>query len=194
VLHVAIFDAMGHGLRASQLATLAVNAYRWARRDRRPLPEIYRAIDDVVATEFGPDSFTTAQLATIELETGAIECVNAGHPQPLLLRDGKVSELAFDACLPIGLGHGDGELTSASLQPGDTVVFVSDGTIEARSASGEQFGIDRLSEHLLRAAATGLTPSETMRRAAHALLDHHGGHLDDDATLVSVMWKGDRQA
>jgi serine phosphatase RsbU (regulator of sigma subunit) len=190
VLHLAIFDAMGHGLRSSQLATLAVNAYRWARRDRLALPEIYRAVDEVVAMEFGPDSFVTAQLATIELATGAIECVNAGHPQPLLLRDSKVSELAFNTCLPIGLGSGDGELSAATLQPGDMVVFMSDGTIEARSASGEQFGIERLGEHLLRAAAAGLTPSETMRRAAHLLLEHHGSHLDDDATLVSLTWKG----
>jgi serine phosphatase RsbU (regulator of sigma subunit) len=193
VLHVAIFDAMGHGLRASQLASLAVSAYRWARRDRRPLPEIYRAVDEVVAMEFGPDSFVTAQLATIELATGAVECVNAGHPAPLLLRDGKVGELSFATCLPIGLGHGDGEVATSSLQPDDTVVFVSDGTIEARSASGEQFGIDRLGEHLQRADATGLTPSETMRRAAHAILDHHGGRLDDDATLVSVTWNGERR-
>ncbi|MEN3272020.1 MAG: hypothetical protein V7636_781, partial [Actinomycetota bacterium] len=48
--------------------------------------------------------------------------------------------------------------------------------------------------HLQRADATGLTPSETMRRAAHLLLDHHGGHLEDDATLVSVTWKGDRRS
>jgi hypothetical protein len=192
VLHVAIFDAMGHGLRASRLATLAVSAYRWARREQRPLPEIYRAIDEVVAIEEGPDSFVTAQLATIHLGSGAIECVNAGHPSPLLLRDAKVSELTFATCLPIGLGHGEGELATASLQPDDTVIFMSDGTIEARSAAGEQFGIDRLGEHLLRAGATGLTPSETMRRAAHLLLEHHGGHLEDDATLVSVTWKGDR--
>jgi hypothetical protein len=33
-----------------------------------------------------------------------------------------------------------------------------------------------------------------MRRAAHLLLDHHGGHLEDDATLVSVTWKGDRRS
>ena len=194
VLHIAIFDAMGHGLRASRMATLAVNAYRWARREKRSLPDIYRAIDEVVAFEVGPDSFVTAQLATIELETGAVSCVNAGHPSPLLLRDGKVSELTFATCLPIGLGHGDGELSTASLQRGDTVVFVSDGTIEARSASGEQFGIGRLGEQLLRAEATGLTPSEAMRRAAHALLDHHGGHLEDDATLVSVTWNGERAA
>jgi hypothetical protein len=190
-LHVAVFDAMGHGLRASQMATLAVFAYRNARRAGLSLEEMYRTIDEVVAAEYGPDSFVTAQLVTIDLATGLVHSINAGHPRPLLVREKtNVTEMPLDACLPIGLAHGTAEVTMSALQPGDTIVYLSDGTIEARGADGVQFGIDRLGDLLVRAAAAGLTPSETLRRAAHAILDHHGGHLDDDATLVSVTWHG----
>jgi serine phosphatase RsbU (regulator of sigma subunit) len=101
--------------------------------------------------------------------------------------------MPLDACLPIGLAHGTAEVTISTLQPGDTIVYLSDGTIEARGADGVQFGIDRLGGLLVRSAHAGLTPSETMRRAAHAILDHHGGHLDDDATLVSVTWHGNNR-
>jgi phosphoserine phosphatase RsbU/P len=188
-LHIAIFDAMGHGLRASQLATLAVYAYRTARREGRTLEQTYRAIDEVVATEFGPDYFVTAQLARIDLASGVVRSINAGHPRPLLLRQGtNVTEMPLDACLPIGLAHAEAEITTSSLQPGDTIIYLSDGTIEARDAAGEQFGVTRLGDHVARAAAAGLTPSETLRRAAHQILDHHGDHLADDATLVMVRW------
>jgi hypothetical protein len=189
-LHFAIFDAMGHGLRASQLATLAVFAYRNERRRGASLEEIYRAIDTVVASEFPPDCFVTAQLATLDLVSGIVHCINAGHPRPLLLRDHKVSEVPFDACVPIGLADDEAEVTDLSLQPDDTLVLLSDGMVEARSPDGKQFGVERLGAHLLRARAAQLTPSETLRRAAHAILEHHGGHLDDDATLLAVTWRG----
>lgn len=189
-LHLGIFDAMGHGLRATQLANLAVFAYRTARRAGETLEEIYRSIDEIVASEFGAESFVTAQLVTIDLSSGAVDCINAGHPRPLLVRDQNVSEVAFDACLPIGLAHGEAELTRTVLQPGDTVVYLSDGMTEGRDEHGEQFGIERLGDHLFRAQAAGLTPPETLRRTAHAVLEHQGGQLADDATLVAVHWTG----
>ena len=191
-LSVAIFDAMGHGLTASQLASTAVYAYRLGRRQQLPLEDLYRSIDDAVAGQFGDESYVTAQLATLDLASGSLHSICAGHPQPLLLRDRtSIHELPADTHLPLGLGHRDVAVTEQHLQPGDTIVYYSDGISEARAADGEEFGVERLKDFLVRAAASDLMPAETARRALHAVRDHHQDHLVDDATLVLINWRGD---
>jgi serine phosphatase RsbU (regulator of sigma subunit) len=76
------------------------------------------------------------------------------------------------------------------VQPGDRLLIYTDGAIEARSPEGEFFGQERLVDPVTRNLAAGLPAPETMRRVVHALLDHHAGDLDDDATLLLVEWHG----
>ena len=191
VLHLGIFDAMGHGLRASILANTAVYAYRLGRREGMSLEDLYRSIDDAIATEFGDEPFVTAQLVTIDLDRGTLRSVCAGHPRALLLRNRtSIHELEADVQLPLGMGHRDVEVTEQRLEPGDTVVYYSDGISEARSGAGEEFGVERLKDFLVRAASSDLTPSEVARRALHAVAEHHSGTMADDATLVLLTWSG----
>jgi len=190
--HLAIFDGMGHGLRSAQLAALAVSAYRNARRSLHGLTRTAHLIDEAVATAFGGDAFLTCHLAELDADSGALSWVNAGHPAPLLLRDGRlVKQLEAEPVLPMGLGElADQEeprLGSETLEPNDLVLFYSDGVIEARSPAGEFFGIDHLVDLVTRHLAAGLSPPETLRRVVRSLLDHQEGQLDDDATLLLVQ-------
>ena len=67
------------------------------------------------------------------MATGDLRWVNAGHPPPLLLRGAKVvAELGCEPCFPLGLGIAITEIGDCRLQPGDRVLFYSDGAIEAR--------------------------------------------------------------
>ena len=86
VVSIAIFDAMGHGLEASRMANVAVGSYRSTRAPGADLTTSLRALDEAIATQFGDSRFVTAQLATLDLDTGRLEIVNAGHPPPLRLR------------------------------------------------------------------------------------------------------------
>lgn len=192
VLHLAVIDAMGHGLEAARLANLAVVSYRHARRLGANLQETYRQMDDTVADQFGEDRFVTAQLATLAIDTGRLTWINAGHPRPLLLRRGTVvDELdGGETCLPIGLCGTAAPPGEYALEPGDAVVFFSDGVVEARSPEGELFGEKRLADHLSRAASSQEQPAEMMRRLAHAILTHQQADLRDDATLLYVQWTG----
>jgi serine phosphatase RsbU (regulator of sigma subunit) len=76
------------------------------------------------------------------------------------------------------------------LEPGDTLLFFTDGVTEARSPEGEEFGRGRLGDLLVRAVASDEVPAETMRRLSHAVLEHQQGRLQDDATLLMLRWKG----
>ena len=70
------------------------------------------------------------------------------------------------------------------------MLLYTDGVIEARTADGEQFGLDRLTDLLEREAASGQSAEELLRRLVQAVLDHQAGGLRDDATLLLVQWAG----
>ncbi|HEV2809295.1 MAG TPA: PP2C family protein-serine/threonine phosphatase [Acidimicrobiales bacterium] len=75
------------------------------------------------------------------------------------------------------------------LEPGDRVLFFTDGVVEARSADGEFFGVERLVDMVARTSAAATPAPETMRRLLHAIVDHQAGELQDDATIVVVEWR-----
>jgi len=189
--HLAIIDAMGHGLEASRMANLAVGSYRHSRRHGRGLEDTFAALDTVVAEQFGQERFVTGQLVHLDLASGQLTWVNAGHPRPLLWRQGRpADDLHCETSLPLGMGYVPAEVAQVSLEPGDAVLFLTDGVIEARSPQGEFFGRERLAEMWLEAGAGGKLPAEIVRRLCHALLDHQQGRLQDDATLLMVIWSG----
>ena len=191
--HLAIVDAMGHGLEASRMANLAVGSYRHSRRHGLGLVETFAAMDSVVAEQFGPEKFVTGQLTRLDLSTGRMSWVNAGHPRPLLWRQGElVDDLHCETSLPLGLGYVPTEVAQVTLQPGDAVLFLTDGVVEARSPQGDLFGRDRLGRLWLDAAAAGDLPAEILRRLCHSVLAHQEGQLQDDATLLLLVWTGPR--
>ena len=195
LVRVAIFDGMGHGLRSAQLASLSVAAYRNARRGGRTLTASAAVVDQAVEEGSGAESYTTAVLAELDTGTGHLSWVNAGHPEPLLLRQGQlVRSLHLDPGLPFGLGLTDTDHVYAvgteQLEPGDQVLFHTDGVTDARSPSGALFGVDRLVDLLTRTIADNLSPAESMRRVGRELLAHQQSHLTDDATILMLAWPG----
>lgn len=74
------------------------------------------------------------------------------------------------------------------LEPGEAVLFLTDGIIEANSPGGEQFGRDRLVDLTRRASADSQTMAETVRRLVRAVRTHREGPLADDATILFVDW------
>lgn len=192
ILHFGIFDAMGHGLRAATMSAVVLGAYRHARRNGVDLAAKYAQMDAAVADQFGDDHFATAQLAHLDSTTGRLTWFNAGHPRPLLIRDGRVVHtLRNTPTLPIGLGGGEPQIATEQLEPGDRVLLFTDGVVEQEAADGDELGFARLADHVERQSAAGLSCPETVRRIAAALLKPDVG-LRDDATLLLVEWKGAR--
>ncbi len=194
--HLAVFDAMGHGLSAAGTAAVAVSAYRNARRQLLDLAGTYAEIDATLLGEYGGERFATGVLARLDLPTGRLSWVNAGHPPPLLLRRGKlVKVLQCRPSTPLGVPFGADAVTigEEDLEPGDRILLYTDGVTEARTADGRFFDADRLAEFLEREAADGRPTPETLRRLRHAILAHQNGQLQDDATALLVEWRRDTE-
>jgi hypothetical protein len=189
-----VLDAVGHDLGSGLIAATALAAYRSARHGGQGLAEQARAIDEAVAAQFGDDNgFVTAVLAEVDLASGRLRYVNAGHPPPLIMRGGRVGKaLTGGRRLPLGLGPGQPTVGEEMLEPEDWLVLHTDGLTEARDRSGEFFGDTRLIDFLRREAAAGHPPPETARRLMKAVLAHQEGELQDDATVLLARWTNPR--
>jgi hypothetical protein len=197
VLHLAVFDAMGHGLSAAGVAAFALSAYRRSRTEGHGLAETYAAIDETVAEQYPADRFVTAVLATLDVGTGRLRWISAGHPPPLLVRAGRlVKTLEIPPRPPMGmrLAAGPAVQGEEALEPGDMVLLYTDGLTEARRPGGELFSVERLGEFFERQAAAGEAAPETLRRLRGAIIDREEGSLRDDATALVVEWRGSSQA
>ncbi|HEX3591787.1 MAG TPA: PP2C family protein-serine/threonine phosphatase [Pseudonocardiaceae bacterium] len=196
---VAVFDAMGHDLAAGLTVAVALAATRSARRRGLGLVAAAALADEAITRQAelaAHHAFATALLAELDLETGELTFLTAGHPLPVLLRDGRmVKELRGPVRLPLGMGHLDPQPPAVGremLKPGDRVLLYTDGVTEARSPTGDLFGLEQLVDLTERHHTGGMSAPEALRRIARTVLDHQHGELQDDATLLLVEWAADR--
>lgn len=184
-LHLSMTDARGHGVASALTATLCVGALRHSRRQGRTLAE--QAGDAGEAMRQHPDTsgeeFCTGLLARLDLPTGVLSVIDAGHPPPYLVREGEVRRLDLPAQLPFGLmASSVYEPTEVPLHPGDRLVLVTDGMLERDAA--------RLDLPSLVHETRSLHPREATRALADLVLEAVGHELADDATLLVLDWHG----
>jgi hypothetical protein len=190
-LHAAIFDGMGHGVEATMMTTLSIGAYRHARRGGDAPASAQAAVDEALAQQYGGEAFVTGVLIRLGLDTGVLEWTNAGHPSPLLLRGRRVvRELRCVPSWPLGLGGAVRQVATETLEPGDSVLFFTDGMVEGRSPEGEEFGVGRLSGLWEQHSASGQPPDEVLRRLVEAVIEYNDRKLRDDATVLELFWSG----
>lgn len=185
VLHASMTDAMGRGVTAAQLATLVVASLRNGRRAAVDLAEQAQWANDAMTLHAGPDQFVTGLLLRVDLSTGAMRAVNAGHPRPYRLRGGRVICLDLGPDVPLGAVVGyPYRVQDSELLPGDRLVVVTDGVVERQSPSA----------HLGVAAAVGETAALHPREMVHAfkesVLAATETFLDDDAAVLCIDWHG----
>jgi serine phosphatase RsbU (regulator of sigma subunit) len=186
VLYLSLTDAMGHGVNSALTATLCVGSLRNTRRQGGSLLEQARAANDAIfehTEKSAIEGFVTGLIGRLDLRTGSLSLVNAGHVAPFLARAGAVSPVELPAQFPLGMfSDADFRTFELILEPGDRLVLVTDGMLERGAASLDLVG--EISE------TRTLHPRETTRRLADNVLAVTGPVLADDATLLVLDWHG----
>ena len=185
-LALALGDVSGKGTAAALYGSLAIGTVREIVVDHACEPASMLALLNQRLHAARLDSRFIAMLFAIyDASTRRLTLSNAGGPYPLLVRDGHVISIRLEG-VPLGLLPGtEYDESTIDLQPGDVIIFASDGILESANATEEEFGLQRLS-----ALLSGISPEDSARVIADRILaetDNHSGADSaphDDRTLV----------
>jgi phosphoserine phosphatase RsbU/P len=191
LLEFIVVDAVGHGMPAVLKSIAAITTYRNVRREGGGLTAVYDEIGRVMVDQFGYRFYVTGLIASLRMSTGELTWINAGHPQPLLIRDGSAEPVLWCApSLPMGLGGTVREMQSVRLRAGDRLLVYTDGVVERRGDPAAAPYLDPLTDQLVDATLDKVSPEETLRLLVRRVLESCDDNLDDDATLVLVEFYG----
>jgi serine phosphatase RsbU (regulator of sigma subunit) len=182
-LHLSMTDAMGHTLNAALLATVLVGALRNARRRAVGLAEQAGLAHDALSRYAQEEEFVTGQLVRVDLPSGTARIVNAGHPAPIRVRDGRAERVVLDADLPFATSPiASYRVQELVLRAGDRLVFLTDGMLERNATAIDAMSILTGSRHL--------HPREAVQDLTRSVVEACGGELRDDATVLCLDWHG----
>jgi sigma-B regulation protein RsbU (phosphoserine phosphatase) len=187
-LTIVIGDVAGKGVPAAMLTSVTRTILRMeVMRGESPHAVIQQA-NNVLHQDLSlADSFATALVATINTDKGTLSYASAGHTPAILLRaqTGKAEQLKATS-LPIGIfGYEASPTRTVDLNPGDTLVFYTDGVTEAQSPTGDLFGLHRLLK--LIESKTSEDPDVLRDTIQTAIVDFcENSSSQDDVTLLIV--------
>lgn len=145
-------------------------------------------MDEAVGSAGG--GIVSGVIGRFDTPTGRLAHVTAGHPDPVLLRNGTVTEpQPGDPAPPFGR-PAERTTVEQQLQRGDVVMLYTDGVTSARDPDGRAFGLPGLARVIRREVPARLLP-EAARRITQEVLAHTKGNLADDASVLLLRPFGD---
>ncbi|HEV8393694.1 MAG TPA: SpoIIE family protein phosphatase [Vicinamibacterales bacterium] len=184
---VMVADVSGHGAPAAIIMAMiraALHSHRGVHADPAA---VLRTLNEHFEYLWDTEMFATAIYATVDAARRELTVACAGHLHPLLVRAGQeVRPLAVDAVPPLLLMPLDAiPATTSQLEPGDRVLFYTDGVTERVDRQGRMYDLPRLATAL--SAAATLPPAALLQRVVDDLERFADGHEpEDDVTLVAI--------
>ncbi len=183
-LIVAVGDVAGHGLSTGLLMAMVKSAVATLIHEGHRGAELLERLNRFMLEQPREHRMVTLTIADIDTDAGVVEITNAAHP-PVLLAGGDVREVLLPA-LPVGFPwRGKPPSERLEIEPGNRLIFYSDGLVEAVDEDDEPFGYERLRTFFEGNAGLG---SEELMAALLAELERHTGGrpLDDDLTVLII--------
>lgn len=177
-------DVAGKGISAALLMATIQTAFR-SRLDREvECPShVVAELNRQVCQHTAPEKYATLCCAVYDENTHTLHYTNAAHLPPMLLRQGRVERFNVDGTIVGSFPHVTYEASSVKLEPGDVLVFFTDGVTEPENEYGEQFGDERLIELIQRHADRG--NQDVIQAVSNAVRQWTGSpELQDDLTLL----------
>jgi sigma-B regulation protein RsbU (phosphoserine phosphatase) len=187
-LAIVVGDVAGKGAPAALYAALSSGIIRTRATRKYPPGQMLELVNKTLYERPIESQYCCLTYAIYEPKTQKIAMANSGLPYPLLLRDGTAKFLDL-AGIPVGLlPETKYQELDLQLMPGDVLVFYSDGLIEARNETDEDFGLKRLSQVIRE---NGQASAREIVAAVNQAVDEFVGRVapHDDRTLIAVKVK-----
>ena len=186
-----IADVAGKGIGAALLTTMLQGALTGMTLGTDPA-RVFRHINDFLCQHAEVGRYATMFFGTLDRQ-GNLDYLNAGHPSPILLRRGEVSEIFTEGSYPVGLiPDAQYSAVRVTLEPNDTLVLFSDGVTEAADPEDQLFGVPRLCEAL---AGHHDAPLDQLKKRVVDSVDNfsRGASQADDITLLFIRYRAASQ-
>jgi len=187
-----IADVAGKGLGAALLTTMLQGALSGMTLGVDPV-KVLNHINRFLCSHAGVGRYATIFFGIVDRH-GALEYISAGHPSPLVVRSGSVSQLYSGGSFPVGIID-TAEFTAQRVQldPGDTLVLYTDGVTEAQGPAGEFFDDERLCAIVASHAEDSVDGlHEGILTAVRNFT--RGAAQSDDITLLTVRYRNPEKA
>jgi phosphoserine phosphatase RsbU/P len=184
---ILIADVSGKGLGAALLTTMLQGALSGMTLGVDPA-RVFHHMNRFLCEHAIVGRYATMFFGMLGRD-GTLEFIRAGHPSPLLLRGGAVSDLYSGGSFPVGLlEEATFTTTTMQLEPGDTLLLFSDGVNEAEDGQGKIFGFARLREVFADHARDSL---DSLQQAILGAVESfaQGASQSDDITLLAVRYR-----
>jgi serine phosphatase RsbU (regulator of sigma subunit)/predicted ester cyclase len=185
-LGLVVGDATGHGMPAALVMSTTRGMLRAVVESLESPGEVLARVNEALVADIPPSTFVTCFYGVLDPEHGRLRYANAGHDLPCCRRrDGQAEELMARG-MPLGLmPRVSYEEKEAVLETGDSVLFYSDGLVEARDPEGEMFGFPRLRGLVAEHAAEGGSLAGFLMDELRSFVGE-GWEQEDDITLVTL--------
>jgi serine phosphatase RsbU (regulator of sigma subunit) len=185
-LGLVVGDATGHGMPAALVVSTTRGMLRAVVQSAESPREVLARVNEALVAEIPPSTFVTCFYGILEPESGRFRYANAGHDLPCCRRhDGRADELRARG-MPLGLmPRVSYEEKEAVLETGDSILFYSDGLVEARDPKGEMFGFPRLRRLVAEHAAEDGSLVGFLMDELRSFVGE-GWEQEDDITLVTL--------
>ncbi|HEX3355296.1 MAG: PP2C family protein-serine/threonine phosphatase [Terriglobales bacterium] len=177
---LVLADVSGKGTAAALLMSATRGIMRSLAQTCGGPGEILTRLNRVLVEDFPSGKFVTMLFAVLNPSTRTLTFSSAGHLRPLLLDDQGARFLDSERGMPLGLGTGEFSESQVILSKGSKLVFYSDGITEATDGTDEEYGADRMRDHVLQPDSSADSILADVRRFAN------GEGLLDDATVIFV--------
>lgn len=185
-LAVTIGDVSGHGLSTGLVMAMVKAAMTTLVEEGAEEESLFRRLNELVFRSTEKRAFMTLAFTIFDLEKRTMRHTNAGHLYPYLIRGGEAVRALESSSLPLGVREDiDPHTVESSLEEHDTIVYLSDGIIEALDVAGEPFGFDSL-ERILQ-ERTGDSPAVIQQAILDAVERHSGGRIADDDRTIMIL-------
>jgi sigma-B regulation protein RsbU (phosphoserine phosphatase) len=177
---LVLADVSGKGTAAALLMSATRGMLRSLAEACCTPAEVLTKLNGLLVEDFPAGKFVTLVYAVLDPASSSVTFASAGHLHPLLIDDSGARFLDTERGLPLGLSCGDYSQTTVALSPGSRLVFYSDGISEAVNPAEEEYGLDRLAQHVSGAGASAISVLDDVRAFTK------GVALRDDASVVFV--------